>query len=319
MPVPYPYHGKKLEMFLFLRLLSFQIDQPHTYPSWNDPSVSETPPYNNYGCDYSSNNSMMSMMGGKMGMMSSSMGGRMMGHSSSMRMKSGSGKMMSGVGVYSYPDNDDNYEEHRYPPSDDGTCCMQWMVQCHPGRPSLTKSGKRGSGKMNMGRGHEEICEPYCAVPCEDDDYLPTTCSRVSTTNNLGCPCQCTCCAEHNPVCECQCESCIPAHSTPPNYSPPPPYYTEPQHPYPPKSKSKKDDGYYKGSKEDGSSYPPKSKSKKDDGYYSQKDGNKKDKSTGSKKKESHDRYPVYGTDKKSRKSSKEDKGKGYPLSFGHA
>ena len=106
----------------------------------------------------------MSMMsGGKMGGKGMSMmsGGKMGGGSSkgkgmSMMSKGkgmGKSKGMGSSDDY-YPPPSDDY------PTDDGPCCEKWMVHCEDSY----------GGKMNKGK--DQICKPYCAVPCSgDDDY----------------------------------------------------------------------------------------------------------------------------------------------------
>lgn len=304
------------------------------------------PPYYDYGdYDYSDKSSKMSMKSG-MSMMSSMMSMKSGSSSSMMSMKSGSSSSSGKSGSDKSSVDDYSYQ----PPYGDGTCCTKWMVKCH--------QAKVGSSKMKSSKGYglEEICEPYCAIPCEDDyeddydgyyedysdyydDNLPSTCSHVSTTNNLGCPCQCTCCVDDGDY------SPPPSYPNPaPHYpgyhvssnksnkssnsghgrqlgygyhatalpvcqchcedctpyNPPPPYYTPPTYPYPPEYKSSKYGGYFKGSKKDERTKGTKSSAKKP----------------------TYHRYPVYSTKERSSKDSKSDKndkGKGYPLSVNHS
>jgi len=129
--------------------------------------------------------------GSKMGMMGSMSGGGKMGGSSS----SGSKMGMSGKGSYSYwpdPDHDS--------PSDDneGVCCHEWRANC-------SYVDDSSSSKMNKSkRGRQEICVPYCAVPCDDDDddyeLPPSGCTDLPTfVDPSGCDCQCTCCDGGDP------------------------------------------------------------------------------------------------------------------------
>lgn len=118
--------------------------------------------------------SMSMKSGGKMMGYSSSMsmksGGKMMGYSSSMSMKSG-GKMgysMSMKGkMGSYPSYDDYDSSGDDASTDDGICCHQWLTHCYP----APYSGGKMMGSKKSGKYQDQVCEPYCAQPCEDDGY----------------------------------------------------------------------------------------------------------------------------------------------------
>lgn len=98
-------------------------------------------------------------MGGSKGMSMMSKGKGSKGSSKGMSMM-GKGKGSKG----SYP-SDDYYPPYDDYSTDDGPCCEKWMVHCE--EPSSSKGKKMGKDKY----GKEEICKPYCAVPCSDDYY----------------------------------------------------------------------------------------------------------------------------------------------------
>ena len=108
--------------------------------------------------------------GGKMGSYSMSMksGGKMMGYSSSMSMK---GKMGS------YPSYDD-YDSSGDDATDDGICCHQWLTHCYP----APYSGGKMMGSKKSGKYQDQVCQPYCAQPCEDDGYDDCKCLFQSAT-----------------------------------------------------------------------------------------------------------------------------------------
>ena len=119
----------------------------------------------------SSSMGMSMKSGGKMGGSGSYKSSK--GMSMESKGKSSSGMSMkskgssSAKGSYPTKGNDDyvmpSYDD--YVPDDDAACCEKWMVSCE--EPS--DKGKKGNKKNKHGR--EEICTPYCAVPCSDDDY----------------------------------------------------------------------------------------------------------------------------------------------------